>query len=107
MGLEKEALKNEVNDEREAIGDCSDAREISESRQKAEAPKGYRIRNIIRRPSDLVAFNRAEFQEGIGSKTRRCKIPLPAKADSPLSRTIRLRHGAAHIETSSMRCKAD
>jgi hypothetical protein len=30
--------EDEANDEREAIGDCSDAREISESRQKVEAP---------------------------------------------------------------------
>src|SRR5262245_27161862 len=30
--------KDEANDEREAIGDCSDAGKISESKQKAEAP---------------------------------------------------------------------
>src|SRR5215467_5243119 len=38
IGSRKGDPKDEANDEREAIGDCSDARKISESRQKAEAP---------------------------------------------------------------------
>jgi hypothetical protein len=36
IGPRKGDPKDEANDEREAIGDCSDAREISESKQKAE-----------------------------------------------------------------------
>jgi hypothetical protein len=38
IGPRKGGPQDEANDEREAIGDCSLAREISESRQKAEAP---------------------------------------------------------------------
>jgi hypothetical protein len=38
IGSPKGGPEDEANDERKAIGDCSDAREISESAQKAEAP---------------------------------------------------------------------
>jgi hypothetical protein len=34
IGSRKGDQKDEANDEREAIGDCSDARKISESRKK-------------------------------------------------------------------------
>jgi hypothetical protein len=37
----------------------------------------------------LVSINLAEFQEGIGSKTRRCEIPLPSKArQSPFGKLM-------------------
>jgi hypothetical protein len=43
IGSQKGGPEDEVNDERAAISDCSDAREISESRQKTETPNPRRM----------------------------------------------------------------
>jgi hypothetical protein len=62
---------------------------IGDSRSDLSCRDGaYRILDIYAKSSGLVAIKESEFQEGIGLKIRRCKIPLPAKAGSPLSQNL-------------------
>jgi hypothetical protein len=60
----------------------------SENRASVLSITSVNHRKYANTPLDTLRLNNVEFQEGIGSKTRRCEIPLPTEAGSPLSRNL-------------------